>query len=267
MAKDRQISICADDFGMAQAVDEAILSLAQAGRLTGTSCLVDGNSFIQNAPALRQSTLQKGLHLNFTEFAGQAGVYAMPLKQVIIRSLLNRLDSQKIKDSVARQLDKFEQVMGQGPDYIDGHQHVHQLPMIREALLAEVERRYAARLPWLRYTGADRLASGFAFKDRFKARIIAALGSSQLSRLARARGITLNTGFTGVYDFQGGRQRYGELVRAWLAVMQHGDSMMCHPALRSVPDDPVGAQRLAEYEVLASPQLQQWLDQYSLRIA
>lgn len=267
MAKDRQISICADDFGMAPAVDEAILKLAQARRLTGTSCLVDGDSFVQNAPALRQSTLQKGLHLNFTEFASQAGVYAMPLKQVIIRSLLHRLDSQKVKDSVARQLDRFEEVMGQGPDYIDGHQHVHQLPMIREALLAEMERRYAASMPWLRYTGAQRLATGFAFKDRFKAQIIAGLGSRDLLRLARAKGATLNSSFTGVYDFQGGKERYSALVKAWLAVMQHGDSMMCHPSLSSVQDDPVGLQRQAEYEVLAGDEMQQWLDQYSLRIA
>ncbi|XOT96772.1 ChbG/HpnK family deacetylase, partial [Alcaligenes pakistanensis] len=77
---------------MAPAVDEAVLKLAQAQRLTGTSCLVDGDSFVQNAAALRQGALQKGLHLNFTEFASQKGVYAMPLKQVIIRSLLHRLD-------------------------------------------------------------------------------------------------------------------------------------------------------------------------------
>ncbi len=267
MAKDRQISICADDFGMAPAVDEAVLKLAQAQRLTGTSCLVDGDSFVQNAAALRQSTLQKGLHLNFTEFASQAGVYAMPLKQVILRSLLHRLDSEKVKSSVARQLDRFEEVMGQGPDYIDGHQHVHQLPMIREALLAEMERRYAASMPWLRYTGAQRLAVGFAFKDRFKAQIIAALGSKDLLRQARAKGVTLNTGFTGVYDFQGGKERYSALIQAWLAAMQHGDSLMCHPSLNTVAGDPVGAQRLAEYEVLSSPEMQQWLDQYSLRIA
>lgn len=267
MAKDRQISICADDFGMAPAVDEAVLKLAQARRLTGTSCLVDGDSFVQNAPALRQSSLQKGLHLNFTEFASQTGVYAMPLKQVILRSLLHRLDGDKVKASVARQLDRFEDVMGQGPDYIDGHQHVHQLPMIREALLTEMERRYASSMPWLRYTGAQRLSSGFAFKDRFKAQVIASLGSKDLLRLARAKGVTLNTGFTGVYDFQGGQQRYSALVRAWLAVMQHGDSMMCHPSLLTVQGDPVGEQRLAEYEVLAGPEMQQWLDQYSLRIA
>ena len=267
MAKDRQISICADDFGMASDVDEAVLKLAQARRLTGTSCLVEGDSFVHNAPALRQSTLQKGLHLNFTEFASQAGVYAMPLKQVIVRSLLHRLDADKIKASVARQLDRFEEVMGQGPDYIDGHQHVHQLPMIRDALLAEMERRYAAAMPWLRYTGAQRLASGFAFKDRFKAQVIAALGSKELLRQARAKGVTLNTGFTGVYDFQGGKERYSALVQSWLAVMQHGDSMMCHPSLATLQGDPVGAQRLAEYEVLSSDDMQHWLDRFSLRIA
>ncbi|XOT98032.1 hypothetical protein ACMTAU_04685, partial [Alcaligenes pakistanensis] len=27
----------------------------------------------------------------------------------------------------------------------------------------------------------------------------------------------------------GGKERYSALVKAWLAVMQHGDSLMCHP--------------------------------------
>lgn len=267
MAKDRQISICADDFGMAPAVDAAVLELAQARRLSGTSCLVDGASFRQSAPALRQTHLQKGLHLNFTEFGSRPGVYAMPLKQVILTSLLHRLDSARVKASIARQCDEFEQALGQGPDYIDGHQHVHQLPMIREALLEEMERRYGGRMPWLRYTGAQRLGSAFSVGERFKARVIASLGADALASLAAAKGVTLNAGFTGVYDFKGGQARYARLMQAWLAAMLHGDSLMCHPALEALAGDPLGAQRLAEYQVLSGPDMARWLDQYSLCIA
>ncbi|WP_341667642.1 ChbG/HpnK family deacetylase [Alcaligenes sp. SDU_A2] len=267
MAKERQISICADDFGMAPAVDAAVLALEQIGRLSGTSCLVDGASFAQNAPALRQTRLQKGLHLNFTEFGAQEGVYAMPLKRVIVLSFLHKLDPDRIKASIARQLDRFEQALGQAPDYIDGHQHVHQLPQIRQALLDEMQRRYPHRMPWLRYTGAQRLGNSFSLGERFKARVIAALGADALAHLAVAKGVTLNTGFTGVYDFKGGQARYSRLVQAWLAAMRHGDSLMCHPALEAVPGDPLGAQRLAEYQVLSGSDMEQWLDRYSLRIA
>ena len=44
----------------------------------------------------------------------------------------------------------FEIVHGEIPDFIDGHQHVHVLPVIRLALLAVLtERGYQGRL-WLR---------------------------------------------------------------------------------------------------------------------
>lgn len=267
MGKGRQISVCADDFGMAPAVDQAVLRLAECRRLSGTSCLVDGVSFIQNAPLLRQTRLQKGLHLNFTEFAATPGVYAMPLKRVILGSLLQRLDTVRIKASIVRQCDLFEASLDQGPDYIDGHQHVHQLPQIRDALLDELDRRYGGRMPWLRYTGAQRLGSNFSLGERFKARVIASLGADALARMAVAKGMTLNAGFVGVYDFKGGVERYRHLMQAWLAAMQHGDSLMCHPALHAVPGDPVGAQRAAEYQVLSSHDMDGWLAQYNLQIA
>lgn len=267
VGKDRQISVCADDFGMAPAVDQAVLRLAERRRLSGTSCLVDGDSFIQNAPLLRQTRLQKGLHLNFTEFAATPGVYAMPLKRVILGSLLQRLDTARVKASIARQCDLFEASLDQGPDYIDGHQHVHQLPQIRDALLDELDRRYGGRMPWLRYTGAQRLGSNFSVGERFKARVIASLGADTLARMAVAKGMTLNAGFVGVYDFKGGEERYRRLMQAWLATMQHGDSLMCHPALHAVPGDPVGGQRVAEYQVLSSQDMDGWLAQYSLQIA
>lgn len=268
MGSHKVISICADDFGQDEAIDSSIVELLASKRLSGTSCLVDGRSFQASTAQLRQAPGQKGLHLNFTEQLNEASHVVWSLKKLIVLAYLKRLPTAKIQASIARQLDMFEQHMQQVPDYIDGHQHVHQLPQIREALLEQIEQRYAACPPWLRYTGAERINTP-AGRQRtsLKPRIIAALGAADLARLAAAKGITMNAAFVGVYDFSGGQEAYARWMPYWLSLMQHGDSMMCHPARHSVPGDVLGAQRVAEYAVLKSAAMQQWLEQYQLRLA
>lgn len=266
MGASRVISICADDFGIDLAVDEAILSLAAQHRLTGTSCLVDGVSFAASARALSQSSLQKGLHLNFTESLSTKGP-VWSLKRLILLAYLQRLPIEQLRTGIGRQLDTFEARLNQAPDYIDGHQHIHQLPQLREALLEELALRYSGNPPWIRYTGAERVAGHGSWRAQLKPRLIAALGARDLRSLARSQGLTMNPGFTGVYDFKGGASTYARFVQHWLNLMQHGDSLMCHPALRSVPGDPLSEQRVAEYQVLSSPEMGEWLAQRNLRLA
>lgn len=268
MGMRKVISICADDFGQDQAIDSSIVELLASKSLSGTSCLVDGRSFQVSAASLRQAPGQKGLHLNFTERLTDSSQAIWPLKKLIVLAYLRRLPIEKIKASIAHQLDLFERHMQQVPDYIDGHQHVHQLPQIRELLLAQIEQRYAANPPWLRYTGAERINTPDGrSKATLKPRIIAALGATELARLAIAKRVTMNAAFTGVYDFSGGREAYAQWVQYWFSLMQHGDTMMCHPATQSVEGDVLGAQRVAEYEVLKSAQMRQWLAQHELTLA
>jgi len=246
----RRVVICADDFGMNAGIDAGILDLGRRGVLQATSCLVEGPSFSLDAPALRESGLQTGLHLNFTEALGAEGLF-LPLGKLIASAYLRRLDAGRLHSQIVRQLDRFEAVMGRAPDFVDGHQHVHQLPQIREALLDELSRRYPDRKPWLRYTAAAPQPA-ISMRLRFKAFVIEVLGSRRLARLARRNGFGLNRGFLGVYDFQGGEQGYAQLLRAWLAHAREGDLLMCHPAARAEADDGLGMQRVAEYRVLAT---------------
>lgn len=246
-----RIIICADDFGMNRAVDEGILELARLGRLNATSCLVDGPAFGADAGALRQSGLSAGLHLNFTEaYPGMA--LAEPLGALIRKAYLRRLDGAAVRRQIARQFDAFEDAMQQAPDFVDGHQHVHQLPQIREALLAEMALRYPAKRPWLRCTRAMN-QSGMPWRHRFKAVVIQALGARALARLAAGR-YNANRSLTGVYDFQGGERGYAGLLDGWLSRMQAGDLLMCHPARHIMQEDTLGAQRAAEFRVLAAPE-------------
>lgn len=262
--KKKNIVVCADDFGMNTAVNDGILHLAQLGRLNATSCLVEGPAFSVGVAALRDSSLQIGLHLNFTEAMGRPGLY-MPVGRLILQTWARRLDMSHVAAQVARQLDLFEDGVGRPPDFIDGHQHVHQFPQIRTALLDEIGRRYAGRRLWLRNTCHGDL-NGLPAALRFKAYTIEALGARHFVRRARRGGWRLNRSFLGVYDFKGGQQAYASLLPRWLEHARDGDAIMCHPAAVAVENDGLGPQRAAEFRVLGGSAMQGWLERFGLEL-
>ncbi|WP_332459888.1 ChbG/HpnK family deacetylase [Bordetella genomosp. 9] len=258
------IVVCADDFGMNRAINEGIVGLAVAHRLSAVGCLSQAPAFRRDAPRLRDLDVDVGLHLNFTEPLGASGLY-MPLPRLIACAYGHLLDTGRLKRQIERQLDAFEFTMGRMPDFIDGHQHVHQLPQIRNALFSVLERRYPDRKPWLRYTAPGRL-DGVPKPLRRKAHIIAALGSRAFAREAGRAGLRTNRRFLGVYDFQGGAQAYDDLLKVWLRNACEGDLLMCHPALPAGGGKGMDAQRGAEYQVLSKPGLSEWLMRNGLRI-
>ena len=261
----KHIVICADDFGMHPGIDAAVLRLAGMNRLGATSCLVDGGSFVRNAKALSVSGLQVGLHLNFTErLTTGSDSTAFPVSVLIARCYLRQLDEVAVRRQIVRQLDRFEAVVGRPPDFVDGHQHVHQFPQIRQNLMAELVRRYPHKRLWIRNTRMGRLRWTGAF--RFKAGIIQRLGSARLVRLARGAGFAVNQEFLGVYDFRGGRETYGRLLRTWFSVAGQASVLMCHPACEPDGNDVLGGQRVAEFDVLADKRTGAWLEEYDLSV-
>lgn len=262
--KEKRIMLCADDFGMNQAINDGIVALAQQGRLGATTCLVGGPAFRSGAPALLASGLSSGLHLNFTEPMGQTGLY-MPVSSLIRQSMLRRLDVQQLRRQINQQLDHYEDVMGQEPAFVDGHQHVHQFAQIRTELLHALNERYLQHKPRLRYTWPASFV-GTPMKQRLKAYVIAGLGAMPFAALARQYGYPMNRAFLGVYDFAGGQQGFAALLHAWLCSAQDGDMIMCHPAAYVQEDDSLGMQRYAEFQVLSSLDLDARLTRYGIRL-
>lgn len=260
----RKIIICADDFGMNSAINDGILALADQGRLSAASCLVQGPDFKSGVSALKASGLQIGLHLNFTEAMGQAGLYA-PVAALIRHSYLRRLNQHQIKDQISLQLDIFDQAVGKMPDFVDGHQHIHQFPQIRTQLLQELNQRYPDAKPYLRNTWPSHL-NGIPLSQRFKAYTIGLLGARRFAAMAGQQGYTLNTAFLGVYDFAGGQSAYQALLHAWLNAASNGDMIMCHPAARIVPQDSLGLQRYAEYQVLSGTTIGSYLSSGTIKL-
>jgi len=241
----RGLVLCADDFGYTDAACRAILDLAARGRLSATSVMVDGVALPRWLPGLRASGLSLGLHLNFTD--ALPGAMTWPLGDFIARSYTGRLDRHAIAADIARQLDACAAAIGRVPDYIDGHQHVHQLPVVRDALLAALAQR--------RWTPALRSTRPARWRG-VKAAVIATLGGAALARGARKAGLAMNADFDGVYDFSDARP-YRELMRDWLARCADSGLLMCHPGMADEADttqqnDPIAPARLREYRYLAS---------------
>ncbi|QKH35036.1 ChbG/HpnK family deacetylase [Achromobacter pestifer] len=262
----KRIVVCGDDFGMNADIDEGMIALAGMGRLSAVSCLTLGPSFAANAGRLASLNVDIGLHVNFTE-ALMPGADPMPtLSRLILNAYTGRLDGDWVEAQLERQFDAFEAAFGRAPDYVDGHQHVHQLPGIRERLLQLLKRRYGAHMPWLRQT-APGMQFGIPLKEAIKARVIGALGSAALARQARMDGMRTNRRLLGVYGFAGGKRRYADLLQNWLFNARDCDLLMCHPAMGSQDGCAMSRQRRAEFDVLASPKLGDWLNVNGVHIS
>ncbi|MBI3347153.1 MAG: ChbG/HpnK family deacetylase [Burkholderiales bacterium] len=252
----RRLSVCADDYGQGAAVDRGILALAQQGRITALSALVTPPRWPGAGSALHDARIEgvaTGLHFNLTEGQPLSAELRRdwprfpPLRALIAQALGGRLSAGlggALAAEFQAQLQRFVDVSGRAPDFIDGHQHVHALPGVRPLVLAAAR---SLGLP-LRNTGRV-LGPGFAFKRR----VIEALGGRALEAQMRARGVAMAPALIGVYDFSP-RADYRALMRAWLHGAPDGALLFCHPALGE-PDagDPIAAARQREMAYLASP--------------
>ena len=239
----RRLIVCADDFGLSQAACQSILQLGAAGAINATRCAVDGPYVAEHLPALRalRPAVAVGLHLNLTENAQFAG--ARPLTGWLAATYLRwRLDTAAVRREIARQLQRFETLFGTPPDFIDGHEHVHQFPVIRDLLLAELQQHAHTRL-WVRCTWPQRYRGA-------KATVIGLLGSRALRRQLQLQGLRHNSDFAGVYDLVSD-SGYDTRVRSWLTGLSDGGVLMCHPELPGPHTSPA---RAAEHRYLASVQ-------------
>ncbi len=252
--------LCADDFAMTDGVSRAILDLLAARRLSATGAMTNRPGWNGWARELASHAphADMGVHLNLTcavplgPMPGLCPDGAFPSLSAVIRAALVSASARaEMSGEIARQLDAFEQAMGRIPDFVDGHQHVHAMPGVRELVMREMTRRYTLRRPYLR-DPSDAVSSirlrGVAVR---KALVISGLASG-FGKAARARGFDTNQGFAGVSPFDPAREFAADMTR-FLVRPGSRHLVMCHPGfvddeLRGL--DPVVATRPLEYEAL-----------------
>jgi predicted glycoside hydrolase/deacetylase ChbG (UPF0249 family) len=242
----RRWVVCADDFGLYSGAIEATLALIKLGRVTATSALVDSPNWRAAAQELKSvaDRADIGLHLNLTQ-ALDTGAVRWPLPWLVVQSVLRIVPRWRLRNLVDRQLDLFADAIGRLPDFIDGHHHVHQLPVVRDVLIDAVLAREPKTLPWLRICLPPEA------EEDYKARVIGMLGADALAEVARQEGFPASRGLVGVYGFNLQRPAYLAKVRRWLETGADGSVFMCHPSTRASSKDPIGAARRIELGVLA----------------
>lgn len=265
-----RIALCLDDLGLHAGVNAAAAALARLGRLNAVSCMVGAAHWRGSGEALAACAEAKadiGLHLDLTETPLRTSRQALPI--LILRSHAHGLPPRALREEIEGQLDAFEAVLRRPPDYVDGHQHVHQLPQVRDALVEVLQRRYPDSRPWLRSTRhATNLLrpAGQPRAAALKPWIIEALGAAGLARLAARHGHRQNARLLGVYDFSGGPAAYRAWLQTWLNAARDGDLLMCHAAMESVVGDPIGIARHDEWRLLGSPEFAAMLSQAGIEL-
>jgi predicted glycoside hydrolase/deacetylase ChbG (UPF0249 family) len=269
MTPRRMICICVDDFGMHDGINRAALDLAAKSRVSAISCMVEGPAWDSGAAALKASVhpIEVGLHLNLTHDFREA-TSPKSVARVILLAYSRLLDRAQIKQVLERQFDRFETDMNRIPDFVDGHQHVHQLPVVRHALMEVMNDRFGSGKPWLRETHppASLWNSGLPRATSLKANLIGWLGARQLGAMARQNGYRQNNRLLGVYGFEGSEARYLEKLKIWLSCANTGDVLMCHPSLPWSGNDPLQVPRNQEYRALSSEAFSQMVKSIGIEI-
>lgn len=245
----KNIIINADDLGLSDAVNQAIIQLALEKRINSTSFMSLGNINREAVDILTDSSVNIGLHLDFTEFSKAHLGKHFNLRNLIVMAWSRKLAPETIKQMISYQLDLFEEKMGCEPDFVDGHQHVHQFPIIRELLLEIMTTRYHHDF-MIRSTKPQ--------QDGMKSKVIHYLGGKSLDKKCQAAQIKQNKGFSGVYNFKVNDINLPMLWENWLRSASEGTLIMCHPAQKdALWKDEIKHSRELEYDWLMSDEFQE----------
>jgi predicted glycoside hydrolase/deacetylase ChbG (UPF0249 family) len=258
---EQRLVVCVDDAALDATITRSVLELAAAGRITAASAMVGSPHWPVHAAALAAAPgIDLGLHLDLTEFCDPR-----PLPALWLLAYARLLDQTALRRSIDAQIERFVRHAGRLPDHLDGHQHVQQLPGVREALLDAIGHHWAGRRerPWMR-TG--RRPAGMA--TAYKARVIEALGARRLAALAAERGVATNPALVGVYGFDANAAAYLARLDGWLTAAPDGALLMTHPADGdSVPaHDPIATARRAEHATLRSEAFDALMGRHRLRL-
>jgi predicted glycoside hydrolase/deacetylase ChbG (UPF0249 family) len=211
----RELIVNADDFGRSPGVNSGILRAHEEGIVTSATLMVRWSAAEEAAERTRGSRLGVGLHFDLGEWTYEAGEWR-PLYEVV-----DAEDPRAVEGELARQLERFESLLGRPPTHIDSHQHVHRDEPARTAVLAAAERLGVA---------VRELTPGIAYDGSFYGQ--------------DGRGVPLPEAITPE-----------ALVRLIEGLPGGVTEICCHPASADDHETMYRAERLLELEALCDPRV------------
>ena len=254
-----KVCYCADDYAMNHAITHAIIQLMAANRIQATSCMTDSPLWYEHAQYLSEfkSRYDIGLHLNLTHPFDINGNH-LSLDTLILKAWTRSLNKNIVQNAIQSQWQAFIDALGFPPAFIDGHQHIHQFPIVRKLLLEFLEKQ--------KFQGWIRNLAQPIFNYRYflKTKILVSLGANTLNRHSALKKVKQNQYFAGIYDFE--FNDYAKLNQFWLQHAKNNLLIMCHPAILSEEPDPIKEARLNEFTYLSSKQFLIDCKQYNINL-
>lgn len=242
--------ICADDFGLSSAVNKAILRLVDIKRLSAVSCIVTADSAVSEFGELRAISvgIDLGLHLTLTDALplssppinsglvdGQGRF--LSFKKILMSAYAGRLNSDALVAEIKLQIDAFARHFGRHPDFIDGHQHIQQMPIIRDFLLKTVLSEYrnskvyirSSGLPWRWYS-----QNLLRFRPLYSIpNLSIQIAGLRLKSLLNKMGISTNRYLLGFHPVKP-KFNFKDIFQAYLRMNpERSDIFFCHPGFVS----------------------------------
>ena len=151
-------------------MNAGIRELIVRGRINATSIMVAAPYFNSDEAAALdtlnsgEKRADLGLHMILTapfsplsaDFSPLRKGRFLSLNDVLRGGVARRLQSERLITEIASQLRAFIEVFGRPPDFVDGHQHVHLFPQIRDAFFRVVAQ--GAPDAWVRQCGRAKLS-------------------------------------------------------------------------------------------------------------
>ena len=281
----KRLIVTADDFGLTEMVNEAIVEAHRRGIVTSTSLMANGGAFEQAVALARENpNLGIGAHLNLTE--GQPVAPAVEVQSLLNgggslrggplglakRLVAGKADLSHVERELRAQIEKIL-AAGVNLTHFDGHKHVQLLPQVF-ALVVRLAAEYkikgvrcaVERVPepialWRRANGDG------ALKQFAIGRGLSLLASRMKTKAKRA-GLKTPGHFFGIA--QTGFLDTGTLNTVLSSLPEGTSELMCHPgyvddALRRTPTRLL-QQRETELQALVEPGTRDLISRYNIEL-
>jgi hopanoid biosynthesis associated protein HpnK len=276
----KELIINADDFGLSNGANRAIIKCWQEGVLTSASLMVGGSAFAEAVTLAKDNpALQVGLHLtlvqgravhkqgNFPSLADKQGNFANDPVYAGMRYFFVKSLRKELHKEIEAQLCKFMET-GLPLSHVDGHLNIHMHPTVFDILL-ELMPRYGInsfRLSRERLGVDLAIAPRRRFGKLIESFIFSSLAARCIPQLDR-RGIGYTIEVKGLLN--SGRMTEEYLLRA-LEILHEGvTEIYFHPGYcpdselsRWMPDYCHGE----ELAALTSPRVQQKIAQLEIKL-
>lgn len=274
----KYLIINADEDGLTEGVNAAIVECAKAGVVTSTTAIVNGLAFQQIArhiPVFHDKGTSVGLHFNLTLGEPTADCLPglvdgegrfLPREWLFLKSMARHISSSEVAQELLAQWNRLTDA-GITPSHIDGHEHVHILPGVRQVVLTFAAKHHIpVRLPMEQriVTGSLRPAAYRLLLRKQLARVL----SCQLRRQMKQAAVWSPSNFVSVFSVVNNVTPDAATYEAIFQRLPDGVSeLMCHPAF---PDPTlcrysrIADQNIRECEFLLSETFRKLLHQYDV---